>query len=337
MRLTVFITGACVLVLEVVAIRLLAPYFGNSIYVVTSVLTVILLGLSCGYYLGGWLADRWPWPEHFYSIILASGFSIILLRLVSLFLLPIAQHLLFPNIGLSVNTIAIFLLPSVLLGTLSPYAIKLESLASPESGIGIISGRIFFWSTLGSILGSILSGYYLIPHFGVNAIFIGVGALLCLLGLVPLTGSKLSKAKLLQTSATAVTLILLIVFAHSLLRLRVLFDREGFYSNILIFDSTYHGRPTRFIWLDLSRSGAMYLDTEDPFDMAFNFSKYFNLYRATRTDVGKALVIGGAAYTTPKALLSDLPLAEVDVVEIEPSHYTIAREYFALPDNRSVA
>src|SRR5690349_1377078 len=78
----VFLTGAAVLIVEVTATRILAPYFGNTMYTFSSVLSVILGALSCGYYFGGRLADKYPRPGLFYTIIAASGLCVLLVQLL---------------------------------------------------------------------------------------------------------------------------------------------------------------------------------------------------------------------------------------------------------------
>src|SRR5882757_6908359 len=90
---TVFITGACVLILEVVATRMLAPYFGNTIYTVSSVLSIVLAALSTGYYLGGKLADTLPRKKIFFGIIFAAGISVLFIQTAQVVLLPtLGQH-----------------------------------------------------------------------------------------------------------------------------------------------------------------------------------------------------------------------------------------------------
>src|SRR4030095_7935972 len=85
---SVFVTGASVLILEVVAVRILSPYYGNTIFTVSSVISVILLALSIGYYGGGALADRRPSLEWFFSIILAGGIVLLAFHVVGIVTLP---------------------------------------------------------------------------------------------------------------------------------------------------------------------------------------------------------------------------------------------------------
>src|SRR3989344_1494140 len=180
--LSVFITGACVLIIEIVAIRILSPYFGNTIYTVSGVITVVLLALSLGYYFGGKLADKYPEEKNFYGIIMLSGASVILLHLFSMIFLPVFGYKLPLIQGPIISSIILFFFQSFLLGMLSPFAIKLQKLRLENLGVGSASGQIFFWSTLGSIFGSLSSGFFLIPNFGVDRIMIGIGLLLIILG-----------------------------------------------------------------------------------------------------------------------------------------------------------
>jgi len=123
--ITVFITGACVLVIEIVAVRILSPFFGNTIFTFSSVITVILAALSLGYYFGGRLADKRPSEKLFYSIIVVSGLTVFLLHILSLLVLPALSQQFSLMFGPLVASSLLFLLPAFLLGILSPFVIKL--------------------------------------------------------------------------------------------------------------------------------------------------------------------------------------------------------------------
>ena len=188
----VFITGACVLVVEVVAIRVLSPYFGNTIFTVSSVISVVLAALSLGYYVGGRVADKHPSQHWFFSIIFTSGLLLLVSYVLGTLALPFVGNIFSISSGPLISSLVLFFLPAFLLGTLSPYAVKLQSLSTPQDGIGAVAGKMFFWSTLGSIVGSLLAGFVFIPHIGVDRIMIANGIVLSVLGLVPLlvTGKK---------------------------------------------------------------------------------------------------------------------------------------------------
>lgn len=334
--LVVFVTGACVLIVEVLAVRVLSPYYGNTIFTVSSVITVILLALSVGYYAGGVSADRHPSRERFFGLILASGIVLLLLNVVGTMTLPAVSAALSIQIGPLVSAAMMFLLPALLLGMLSPYAIKLQSLAVPDRGIGSVAGIIFFWSTLGSITGSLLAGFVLIPTVGIARVLTAVGVLLVLLGCVPLIALRLASRKALVSGAAAVVMAIAavqftnppVVDAET-----VVYRSDGVYQQITIYEGQYLGRPARFLLLDRSESGAMFLDSTDPADLVYDYTKYYSLYKVFTPQVRNALVLGGGAYSIPKALLHELPDAGVDVAEIEPSFLDLAKTYFGAADS----
>jgi predicted membrane-bound spermidine synthase len=117
---SVFITGASVLILEVVAVRILSPYYGNTIFTVSSVISVILLALSVGYYVGGALADRRPSLEWFFSIILAGGVLLLAFHLIGIVTLPKIGPALSIVSGPLVSAGLLFLAPALLLGAVAP-------------------------------------------------------------------------------------------------------------------------------------------------------------------------------------------------------------------------
>ncbi len=329
--ISVFITGTAILIVEVLATRILAPHFGNTIFTVSSVIGTVLTALSLGYYIGGIAADKNPAEKIFYLIIFFSGISIFLMRFLMVVFLPQLAYSFSIVSGPLVASLFLFLLPSFLLGLLSPYAVKLQQLRFPKVGIGRLSGEIFFWSTLGSIVGSIGSGFFLIPRFGTNLIIISVACSLVLLGLIGIVISKKSDYKFIT--------FLLILFGLFSLTVSFnefnnsLFSKEGIYEKIKIFEGVYEGRPTRFFQQDKSSSGAMYLDSDE---LVYEYTKQFSLYKLIKPAVRNALVLGGGAYSIPKAIKKDLPTAKIDVVEIEPSLYELAKKFFRLKESDGI-
>jgi spermidine synthase len=332
----VFLTGASVLIVEVLAVRVLSPYYGNTIFTVSSVISVILLALSAGYYAGGALVDRHPSIRAFFGLILASGLVLLALHALGTLLLPRFSGTLSIESGPLVSAALLFLLPALFLGMLSPYAVKLQSVSSPATGVGRIAGDVFFWSTLGSITGSLLAGFVLIPRFGIDRILIATGVLLFVLGFVPLVVMRTRIAVLLASLAAAVLALVAIAYAAQRADQAdrtVVYRQDGVYQRITIHEGEQLGRPTRFLLLDRSESGAMFLDSHDPTDLAYDYTKYYALYKIFTPRVERALVLGGGAYSIPKALLRELPRAEVDVAEIEPSLFGLAKRYFAVDDD----
>lgn len=324
----VFLTGACVLVIEIVATRILSPYYGNTIFTVSSVIGIVLAALSVGYYFGGKLADKHPTEKVFYFIILVSGLSVVLLHLLTLSLLPLLGYSFSILSGPIVFSIILFFLPGLLLGTLSPFAVKLQEQRFPEKGIGSIAGEIFFWSTLGSIFGSLFTGFVLIPQFGISQITLTVAIILIILGSFPLIKIGVFRKSFFLKAIILFVIGIFLINIFSLLENKnVVYSRDGVYEKITIYDKEYNGKPTRLFKQDRSNSGAMLLNSDD---LALNYSKYYALYKIFNLDMKDALVIGGGAYSIPKVLLKDFPKATVDVSEIEPSLHELAQKYFRL-------
>ncbi len=328
----VFLTGASVLIIEVVGVRVLSPYYGNTIFTVSGVITVILIALSCGYYVGGILADRYPSLRRFFGLIFASGVALLSLFTIGKMVLPALSSKLSIVAGPLVSALLLFLFPALLLGMMCPYAVKLQSVYVPQKGIGSVAGGIFFWSTLGSIAGSLCAGFILIPHLGIDRIFIATGLVLSALGLTPLFFLGISKRRLGQSLLVWLLALGAASFTVGRTDRSVLYRKDAVYQQIAIYDGQYGGRPARFFQQDENSAGAgegaMFLDSQDATDLVYDYTRYYSLYKIFTPSVNNALVIGGGAYSVPKAILQELPQASVDVVDIEPSLFSLAQRYF---------
>lgn len=166
-----------------------------------------------------------------------------------------------------------------------------------------------------------------------DRIIIGVGLLLTLLGLGRFlkTGFKIRHLLLIILVALAAIGELAVSSSGWQIKAnQLVYARDGVYEKLLVFDRTYKGRPTRFFQQDRSNSAAMYLDSDD---LVFDYTKYYALYKVFNPKLKQALVIGGGAYSIPKALLSEPGLEAVDVAEIEPSLFDLGKKYFRLPED----
>ncbi|MDP2630105.1 MAG: fused MFS/spermidine synthase [Candidatus Uhrbacteria bacterium] len=328
----VFVTGACVLIIEIVATRVLAPYFGTTIYAVSSVIGVVLGALSLGYYFGGRFADRHCERAFFYFIIFCGGLSVFFLELLILSILPALGQGLSIVSGPLVASMLLFFLPGVLLGMLSPFAVALQKKICAHEGVGSVSGDIFFWSTLGSIAGSIMAGFVLIPLFGIHHIIISVAVALCALGALGVSFSVPKKKRMYCFVVIGVIIFVGAVFfffAEKKTQAGVLYMHDGVYEQLMVFEKEYNGRPTRFLQQDRSSSAAMFLDSDD---LVYDYTKYFVVPALIKPDAHRVLTLGAGAYSIPKAYLARFPKSVVDVVDIEPELYELAKKYFHVPD-----
>lgn len=184
-----FLSGGVLLGLEIVASRILAPYFGNSVYVWGSLISVFLLALSIGYWLGGVLADRRPSLGTLALVLITAAVFILVLPLVYL---PVGRFVSELNLEFRFSVLLIsvlfFLVPSVLMGMVSPFAIKLSATALEE--IGRTSGRVYAISTLGSISGALAVSFFLIEWFGTRVIVVVLGLVLLALSLICMSYDK---------------------------------------------------------------------------------------------------------------------------------------------------
>lgn len=189
-----FLSGAVLLALEIVASRVLAPYFGNSVYVWGSLISVFLLALSLGYWLGGLLADRRPSLMTLAGVLALAGVFILPLPLVYM---PLSRFIV--DLELEFRTsvllacVVFFLAPSVLMGMVSPFAIKLS--ATGLEVIGRTSGQVYAVSTMGSISGALAVSFFLIPWLGTRGIVFVLGLVLLVLAGACLVSSRLPLAR----------------------------------------------------------------------------------------------------------------------------------------------
>ena len=181
-NIVVFISSACTLILELIAGRVLAPYVGVSLHTWTSIIGVVLAGISIGNYLGGRIADRRALPSTLSGILFASSLTTIcVLATTAVFAgygvlsqLPLMTRI----VGL---TFLIFFVPTLLMGMVTPVVIKL-TLANLRT-TGNTVGTIYAFSTAGSIVGTFITGFLLIELMGVRAIVISVGVVLLLMAI----------------------------------------------------------------------------------------------------------------------------------------------------------
>jgi hypothetical protein len=165
----VFVSGAVLMSLEIAGSRILAPNFGSSIFVWGSLISVVMTALSIGYYWGGWLSAREPSYGKLAILLVIPGIVIFFLP----FLYPaINDWIASIDLGNRLSPLfacgVLFLVPGVFLGTVSPYVIRLA--ATKLSTVGSTAGTLYAVSTAGSIFGTLITAFYLIPVLGVSNI-----------------------------------------------------------------------------------------------------------------------------------------------------------------------
>ncbi len=331
LELTVFVCGALVMIYEIIGSRLLSPFIGVSTYVWTSLIGVILASLSLGYWLGGKMADRRPRVSVLASAIFIAGGCVsvtILLKDIILSFIAAAHT------GLEIKSVIASLLlfapASVGLGFVTPYAVKLKMSQLEDSGKTV--GGLFAFSTVGSIIGTFLAGFFLIPFVGsVRTLYLIAGTLIILsLLLVPFAVSHL------KVSVFILFLLAIAASEFSIYFVRVksgLHDIDTEYSRVQVFETTdpATGKRIRGLATDpYFTQSAVFLDSDEP---VLKYGRYYHLLRYFKPDFQNTAMIGGAGFTFPREYLRTYPEARINVVEIDPRMTDIARRFFRLQDD----
>jgi MFS family permease len=183
--LTSIICGFCLMALEILGGRLLYPSFGSSIDVWAAIITVFILSLSIGYVLGGRIADRARTNLPLAWIILAAGCMYLLLPTFALRASEaLGESLGQLRFGVLLAGLALFLVPSLLLGAVSPMLVKLAFVSAER--VGRTTGTLYAIGSIGNVLGILVTDYILLEYVPLNATLIAMGVALGLLGLVHL-------------------------------------------------------------------------------------------------------------------------------------------------------
>jgi MFS family permease len=164
-----FVGGFTIMSLELLGGRVLAPYFGSSIYVWGSIITIFMLSLSIGYLFGGRLSLHRPTLGRFAIIFLAAACFLYPLVLFSENIMVwIFERVIDPRYGSLLASSALFIVPTVIMGMISPYSVRMLVRTTDQSGH--VAGVLYFVSTLGSALGTLATSFYLILWFEINTI-----------------------------------------------------------------------------------------------------------------------------------------------------------------------
>jgi hypothetical protein len=181
--LLAFVGGFVIMSLELLGGRVLAPYFGSSIYVWGSIITIFMLSLSLGYLFGGKLSLHHPSLKRFGIIFVVAA---VLLYPLVYFAEPV-MTLIFeriedPRYGSLVASGILFILPTIVLGIISPYSVRLLVESTHQSGQ--VAGRLYFFSTLGSAIGTLMTSFYFVLWFEINTILTLLTGTLLLMGII---------------------------------------------------------------------------------------------------------------------------------------------------------
>jgi len=330
----VFVSGMASLGVEFGAARLLAPYFGTSLYVWGVLIGLVLVYLSAGYVIGGRLADRYPRPELLYQITAWAGLWIGVIPLLSYpILLASQQGFKELSVGLVAGTllatVLLFAVPVTLLGCVSPFAIRLL-LKDVESG-GNTAGRVYALSTAGSILGTFLPVFWFIPTYGTRPTLEGFGLVLVAISALALWPWPRRR----WYAAFAVAVLLAWILLPSGIKPpqvgTLLYERESAYNYIQVVQQ---GHRTELILNEGRAVHSIYdsqsLLTGGPWDY-FVIASAFRPAQQTEPRPTAVAILGLAGGTVAHqyaAVFGDQ--VAITGVEIDPDILDVAHRYFHL-------
>ena len=176
---TALICGGLIMVIEVLGSRVIGPFFGVSLFIWTSLIAVTLISLALGYGLGGIMADKRGTTEVLFAIIIVAGILVLLIPIAKAPILKLCVPLGL-RLGSFISTTLLFGPSLFLLGCVSPYLIKIAT--AELKNLGKTVGGFYALSTLGSVIGTAVTGFFLIAWLGVDSIFRIVGIMLIILG-----------------------------------------------------------------------------------------------------------------------------------------------------------
>lgn len=348
LSIVVFFSGAILMALEILGSRVLAPHFGNSIFVWGSLIGVFLGALALGYFAGGALADARPHRRLLAVILGLSGVGVLAVPPLA----PVAARLtaLGPRGGPLAASLLLFFLPTVLMAMVSPYALRLTG--APTERLGRLAGRFYGISTAGSIVGTLATAFWLVPAMGVSRLISLLGA-----GLLALAAWILAAERRYLAAGTLLLAVAVVVQATTApapaapapgtpappiagsdpepeyeagpggVQLRVLFRQDSAYHHIRVTE----GGGIRHLRFDNSYQSGM--DLADPYRTVYAYTDYLHLAKALHPGARHVLFVGLGGGSAPKRFWRDYQEMQVDVVELDPAVVEVARRFFGLPDD----
>ena len=331
--IAVFISGMVSLAVEMAASRLLGNYFGTSNLVWASIIGLILIYLAAGNYVGGRWADRHPSYRYFFRVMLVAAITISLVPLASRPVLRFAADA-FDQLRLGVlfgsftAVLVLLLVPVVLLGTISPFAIKLAICDTKEAGS--VAGKIYAISTLGSFLGAFLPVLFFIPLIGTYRTFFAISGLLLLVALIGMWRSGDQKLSVSFSLLFAVVLALAVwgVSGQDKSSEGQIYETESAYNYIQVIEEGGY----RMLRLNEGQGIHSFyhpneLNYYGPWEQVL-VAPFFNSGPVRPDEIKRIAIVGLAAGTTARQAALVFPGVDIDGFEIDPKIVEVGRQYF---------
>ncbi|MFC1687460.1 spermidine synthase [Patescibacteria group bacterium] len=319
------INGAAIIIIEILGTRIIAPYFGTTLYVWTALIVITLLALALGYFFGGKLADKKPDWKIFYSLFLIASLLFILIPLVDGWILNLTGSL---GImwGPLVAALLLFFLVLGVQGMITPFAVRLN--VDEIKWTGRTVGSIYAISTVGSIIGAVIVAYLLIPNFGISTILISTAVILFLISAIWFLANKSGSGTVI--SALLIGAALVLIQPSTQADANVLETTQSFYGNITVeklsTDLTclsVNNIPQSCYNANLDGSAFYYPDL-----MVRGLEQIDN--------PKKVLVIGDGSGLISREILKKYQDIQIDAVDIDEKIFDLGKQYLHFKDSSQV-
>jgi spermidine synthase len=333
-----FVTGAIVMSFEMLGSRYLNPYFGSGIYTWAALISTVLIALTAGYFIGGWLADRTPSLAVLAFTVLVGSLYLLALPVFAEYVLEfVLAGIDDVRAGSLISALAIMFFPVTCMGMYSPFAIRLLLRSAQHSGR--VSGAVYGVSTAGSIVGTLGTTFFLIPMIGSRAITLALGSI----GV--LTGSVLLALVRLQRSAAATIVVAVLAASVPPATAESLID-EGIRTAML---KRPNGRIARIetehndifitkrqnqLVMSFQVKGWDYTESVtnllDPDDLPLRYAQVMTIATIYPETPMKVLMLGLGGGSISTYLGRFIPELTMTTVEVDPGVITAAKSYFGL-------
>lgn len=339
-NLTAFVGGFCVMTVEIIAGRLIARYLGVSLYTWTSVIGVVLAGISFGNYFGGRIADRFDSKRTLSALFILSSITCAIVPSLNYFM----GHTFIPlslswPIRIVLHVGVIFFLPSAFLGMISPVVAKFALDQGFKTGRTI--GDVYAFSAIGSIVGTFIAGFFLISHIGsVAAVWI-IAAVLALIGIFYEIKNRFGRLWLAMFMFLIFLSVMSIDWAQAItVKLHIkdtesknlIYEKDSQYSDIQVRKDEKQSDVYKLSIDDLTQTS---INIIDPLDLKYAYDYYetfASIVQELRPKKEKLsfLNLGGGGYLFPRYLEKHWPGSSIEVVEIDPEVTRTAQKFFQL-------
>jgi spermidine synthase len=332
LTLACFAAGAGIMIVELAGNRLITPVFGNTMFTWTGLISVVLVAIALGDYLGGWLVDRRPDFHTMGILFFAAGISIAVVFPVFLLCREWLSRW-SPVTGPIWASLVLFSVPAIFLAAVSPFTVRLLSKEFADRQIGLSAGLVGMWGTLGSFVGTVGAGLYLIPRFSLPSIFFTVAVFVFCLGIVAvltLGHGWRNKSLWAACSVFAAALLWLSISRASPLEGEIS-RTSSFYHDIIVRDQPRaDGKTVRTLQLDTTMEGAQIVETGD---LVFGYQHFWRLLTVFGpSNPRQALFLGGGGFGMPRHVSMEWPDCEVTIVELDEAVIEVGKKFFRLDE-----